>query len=213
MWCLWVELAIAEPTHAAMDGASWQTLAHAESADAGPVDVYTARISGVDCFRGVATTSVAADDLLAVILDMDSAARWSTTGVSESRLIARTPTSIVYYQYLDLPGWTLSADRYWFLEASIARSPGRQEVAWGPLPAASPHQAERARFVAEHPDAVEPPTNVGSWRFETVPAGTRVTYSVCTQSGGSIPVALQNAASRRSLPDNLGDLIREARRR
>jgi hypothetical protein len=65
----------------------------------------------------------------------------------------------------------------------------------------------------EHPNAVEPTVNVGSWVFDAGDSGVKMTYSICTRPGGSIPVAIQNAATRRTLPDTLGDVVREARRR
>jgi hypothetical protein len=213
MWTAWLGVAIAGPTQAQMNSASWSALSHTERAELGRVDILTANVAGIDCFRGVATTDVPAHELLAVITDFSTADAWSTTGVTDGRVLNRTASSIAYFQYLDVPSWTLSADRYWFLQGQLSVGPERTELAWDKLPAGSPWLAERDRFAAAHPDAIEPPVNVGSWRFDSVPEGVRITYSVCTTSGGSIPVALQNAASRRTLPDNLADVVREARRR
>ena len=37
----------------------------------------------------------------------------------------------------------------------------------------------------QNPDAVEPPVNVGGWRFKTTASGVDVQYTICTNAGGS----------------------------
>jgi hypothetical protein len=213
MWTVWLQMAWGAPTPAAMDAASWRRLSQSDHDVAGVVEIFTAHVDTIDCFRGIAHTERTPAQLLDVVTDLGTAPRWATTGVTEGKVLEHTATSIVYYQYLDVPDWTFTADRFWVLQAAISVTPARTELAWDRLPSGSKWLAERDRVAKDHPDAIEPPINTGSWRFEPEERGTKITYSVCTESGGSIPLALQNAATRRTLPDNLGDVIREARRR
>ena len=73
----------------------------------------------------------------------------------------------------------------------------------------------RARFLAleEETNAIEPPVNLGGWEFVRSEGATRVRYTICTDSGGSLPRSFQNLATRTTLPDTVGDLIREGLRR
>ena len=68
-------------------------------------------------------------------------------------------------------------------------------------------------FAAANPKAVEPPINVGGWYFKDAGAGVDITYLICTDAGGSIPYAIQNAATKKTLPDTVGDVVREAKKR
>jgi hypothetical protein len=207
-------LAQAAPTHAGMEGASWSTVATVSHKDAGDVVISRATVDGVECWRGSAVSDVAPPKLLSVVSDVEGAPRWSTAGVSEARLLARDGNRIEYFQYLDVPAWTLSADRFWFLSSLIEQSPTRASLKWSPLgEGGGAHASAWQELKAAHPEAIEPTVNVGSWVFEGSGAAVQVVYSICTLPGGSIPAGLQSAATRRTLPDTVGDVIREARRR
>ena len=206
--------ALGAPTHAAIDSASWSQTGTVKNKEVGPVGIWRAQIGGVDCFRGTATTDVSPEKLFDVVADVEGAKRWSSAGITEAKTLARSSSQMAYYQYLDIPGWTMAADRFWFLKADLHRGSDRASLKWTPLGSGGgPHAAEYQRVTTEHPNAVEPTVNVGSWVFEAGSAGVRMTYSICTKPGGSIPSAIQNAATKRTLPDTLGDVVREARRR
>jgi hypothetical protein len=207
-----VAVAVAAPTHSAMDAAKWAVLTTADHADAGTVTIWSSTVSGVDCFRGTATTDVAKDKLLAVVVDIEGAKRWSSAGITEARLLGSGGGAYSYYQYLDVPGWTMASDRFWFLRSTVRKTDTELEFVWDPLPATE-YADVHSEVVAAHPDAVEPPINVGSWKFSQKGAGVEITYSICTQPGGSLPVAIQNAATRKTLPDTVGDVVREGRKR
>lgn len=212
MFAVLLSIAHAAPTHTAMDGASWSPVTTVSHADAGEIAITSATVSGVDCFRGVATTDVAADKMLSVVMDVEGSKSWSTAGITDAKVLSNSGGVIAYYQYLDVPGWTMASDRFWFLQSTVRRDAGSVEFVWDPLPSSSPHAGVRSAYITEHPDAVEPTVNVGSWKFSTAGEKVTVTYSICTQSG-SIPAAIQSAATRRTLPDTVGDVVRTARKR
>ncbi len=201
------------PTHASLESADWTIVTTASSKDVGEVQVYKSVVAGVDCFRGTAVTDVAAPKLLDVVADVEGATRWSSAGVTEAKLLARQGDRLEYYQYLDVPGWTMASDRFWFLSSSIERSGPKIAFRWQPLAGGGAHASTYQSVVEAHPGAVEPPVNVGGWYFEERDDGVHVTYQVCTKPGGSIPVAIQNAATKKTLPDTVGDVVREAKNR
>lgn len=210
---VFVAAASAAPTHSQMDAASWSQVTTANHADAGTVTIWNTQLGGIDCFRGTALTDVGPDKLLAVVADVEGAKSWSSAGITEAKLLSKAGGKIEYYQYLDVPGWTMSSDRFWFLQSTLESGDERASLKWSPLVAGGDHAAFYQEVKANHPDAVEPTANVGSWVFEKQPDGTRITYSVCTQPGGSIPTVVQNAATRKTLPDTVGDVVRAARKR
>jgi len=213
MWMLLAAAAMAEPTHAAIDAASWEEVTRRSHADAGEVVVSRSTVDGVDCFRGTAKVDVPGEKMLDVVADVEGAVRWSSAGVTEAKLLGRSGSTVEYFQYLDVPGWTMASDRFWFLKANIESGTDSWALRWSRLIDGGSHKEAYAKVKTDHSSAVEPPTNVGSWVFETADGGTRLIYSVCTHPGGSIPVAVQNAATKKTLPDTLGDVVREARRR
>lgn len=208
-----LSLAFADPSHAAIDAATWSELARKNHSEAGEILIQSASIEGVDCFRGVATTDVPGAKMLDVVADVEGAVSWSTAGLADAKLLAKNGNRMDYYQFLDVPGWTMASDRFWFLTSVVESTDTRWSLKWNRLEQGGAHKAAYDAFKAKHSSAVEPPVNAGSWVFETTSTGTRMTYSVCTDSGGSIPAAVQSAATRKTLPDTLGDVVREARAR
>lgn len=213
MVTLLVGLALANPSHEAIDGASWQEVTRRSHADAGEVVVYRATVAGIDCFRGTAAVDVPAEKMLDVVADVEGAVRWSSAGVTDAKLLSQAANGIDYYQYLDVPGWTMASDRFWFLHGTLQKGPESWSLRWTRLIDGGDHSEEWKKLKEDHSSAIEPPVNVGSWVFAPNEGSTQMTYSVCTQPGGSIPVAVQNAATKKTLPDTLGDVVREARKR
>ena len=77
----------------------------------------------------------------------------------------------------------------------------------------APNFLSPAEVLAANPKAIEPPVNVGGWTFTPTATGSDILYYLCTDVGGSIPRAVQSAATKGTLPDTLGDLVSEAGRR
>lgn len=212
---LWGGTAMAGvPTWSAIaSNTTWQLLTTKSHDAAGEVAVYNTTISDVQCFKGVATTDLAPAGLLAVVVDVAAAKYWSSAGVRDAEKLGGTGSNVDYYQYLDVPGWTLSSDRFWFLHGTVEKSGTTDIFHWDRLDAGGAYASRFAEVVAANPSAIEPPINVGGWTFKPTAEGTEVTYFVCTDVGGSIPRAVQNAATKGTLPDTVGDVIREARKR
>lgn len=212
---LWLFIpAFAAPTHPQMEAASWSHLADREHDDAGTVKVYSATVAGVSCFKAEATTAEAdGKTMLGVVTDIPGSTRWSSAGVTKAQVLGRSGSSVTYYQYLDVPGWTMASDRYWFLTSKITDTGTLRAMKWERMDPSGPYASRYQAFRTENSSAVEPPVNVGSWTFKDVEFGVGISYSICTDSGGSIPSAIQNAATRKTLPDTVGDVVREAKKR
>jgi len=206
-------LALAKPTHAQIESAAWKQVASRET-DQGVVLVHSATVAGMECYRGTGTTTAPVAKLIEVATDIPSAPRWSTAGLTKSELLAKSGSTLDYWQYLDVPGWTMSADRFWFVRSTTVISPDVASEKWDALIGGGPHSAKFAEIKAANPEAVEPLVNVGEWLFKAAGQGqSSVDYMVCTDPGGSIPAAIQSAATRRTLPDTVADIMREGRKR
>jgi len=175
--------------------------------------VWRAQLDEVWCFHGQATVEVDAEVLLEVATDMESAMEWSSADVAEAETLARSGDVIEYYQYLDVPRWTLSKDRFWFLRGRTTRADRSITFTWERLDEGGSHGERYQAVVEAHPDAIEVPVNSGAWVFEETDEGTVVHYYVCSVSGGNIPKSLGMMVTTTTLPDNIGDLVREGRRR
>jgi hypothetical protein len=154
--------------------------------DAGAVRVLRTTLDEVYCFRAEATVDLTPKLLLGVALD---------------------------YQYLDVPDWTLTKDRVWFLRGTVIRDGAALGLRWERLEQGGDHKEIYDDFFARHPKAIEVPVNVGAWMFTPSDDGTVVEYTICSVQGGNLPIKLGMQVTTTTLPDNVGDLVREARRR
>ena len=191
--------------------ATWAPDSDVNTSDAGTVKIATAMIGGINCFRAEASTDATVDALVSTVTDIKGTLKWSTAGVTEAELLAQSGNTYQYYQYLDVPGWTMSADRFWFLQGTLSKGTSTL-FRWERLVDGGAFADKYKAVKAAHPDAVEPPTNIGAWQFDGS-APVKITYFLCTDTGGAIPVFVQTAATRRTLPDTLSDAVREAKRR
>lgn len=201
------------PTHATLVKAEWKHLTDKNHADAGTVSVFNATVDGTACFRGTATVDLPAEKLLEVVVDVDGSTKWSSAGVTQAKVLSRQGDTMDYFQFLDVPNWTMTADRFWFLTGKVQRSPEQLAFTWTRLVDGGPHSAVWSKVKADNSGAIEPPVNVGGWFIIPSEKGTLIDYQVCTDAGGSIPSMVQNAATRKTLPDTVGDAVREAKRR
>ena len=97
------------------------TIAHDEL---GTLQLFTRTIADIPCYRLKTTTGVPIDTLVSTVSDVRSLPRWTTNGVTESRVFGGTAGAIDYVQYLDIPGWTLASDRFWFVRGRVERADG-----------------------------------------------------------------------------------------
>ncbi len=108
MFLMLSAVSLAAPTHTAMETASWSHLADRRHDDAGTVKVFSATVDGTSCFKATASTSDAdGATMLAVVTDIVGAKKWSSAGVTQAEVLGRTGNTVSYYQYLDLPAWTM----------------------------------------------------------------------------------------------------------
>ena len=185
----------------------------------GDVDVYIKEIPGLEVpgFRGEKIMDVSGDLLFAAIIDIAHQAGMSDDiPLKESHIISETATTIDFWQYLDVPGWTFANDRFWFCHGVIMRDhggPGHHKWTWDKLEgSAYPKQLEAAKAIDE--DAVETALNHGSW--EVIPQSdgkVKLVYRVVSNPGGKLPKSAQKLATGTTLPDNLLQMEEEAKRR
>lgn len=201
------------PTHEVLEVSKWESVSTRSHDDGGDIEVSKTEVAGVACYRGVLKTQLKSEVMLEVISDVTGAREWASVDIPEAALLSRKGTRLDYYQYLDVPGWTFSSDRFWFLYADIEQKGQDIAFRWDRLVEGGEHRATFERVKENHPSAIEPPINVGGWYFVQEGKQTRVTYAICSDVGGSVPMALQKFGTQQTLPDTMGDMIREARRR
>ncbi len=203
----------AAPTWDQIRTSGWVHHATRKNDVVGTVEVYSKTVAGIPCYQGVTTTTYTPEQLFEVAADIEGAMQWSTAGVTDAKTLARTATLLDYYQFLDIPGWTMASDRFWFLHGTIERSGGAITFRWDRLVDGGAYADFYQQVLERHPDAVEIPINVGAWVFTPKDGATQLQYYVCSHTGGSIPGAVQGVATTRTLPDNLADVVREAGKR
>jgi len=186
----------------------------------GGVDVYKKEIAGAELpgFKGVKLVDVESDLLFEAINDFDA-----HKGLSEdiplvkSRVLKRDGNTLHVFAYLDVPGWTLANDRYWFVEATMNHNiggvEGHHKQTWEKLDASLyPEVVDEAKSMSSKAVLVE--INYGSW--EVIPdrgGKTKLIYRVLSAPGGRIPNRAQALVTGQTLPDNLLQFEAEAKRR
>lgn len=203
----------AEPRWDALATMSGWTEVATRASDVGPVTVFHKEIDGIPCLQGHLSTDVSPDQLLAVVMDIPGSLQWSTAGLAYSETIARPGGALHFWQYLDVPNWTLVADRYWVLEGRPESVDGGKRFRWRRLEAEATYPAITAKARAKSSSVVEPPINWGEWVFRPNGSGTTVEYRACADVGGSLPQSIQSWVATRTLPDTVADVVREARKR
>jgi hypothetical protein len=203
----------AEPDWAALSSSDWKHVAE-RSSDVGTVHVYRKEIGELTCLRGVAMTDLTPQELNAVVVDVPSATKWSSANLTASKLLSSSGTTIELYQYMDVPNWTLVADRYWVLRGVTSPvGDGGLRYRWERLPAQTAHPSAHADAMGRSSGAIEPPINWGEWSFVPKDGRVEVTYRGCADVGGSLPDSIQRLVATRTLPDTVADLVLEAQRR
>jgi len=198
------------------DDAGWTVVAK----DANGVDVYKKDVPGapVPGFKGIKIVDADPDLLFDAILDVRSHVGLSDDiPLKKSVVISKSGNTIDFWQYLDVPGWTLANDRYWFARMTFNRDvggvDGHHVQTWS-LIDATQHPSHLATATAIDEDAVLTPFNYGGWEVEPMPGGkVKLTFRTLSDPGGSLPKSAQNLATQKTLPDNLLQFEAEAKRR
>lgn len=215
MWTIWVLVGASWASDFAVfhDDAAWRTLT--TRTDRGVTVEVQHRMHGdVNCFRGITRVVADPDLMLATSMDVPNAPRWSYTPLPISTILAREPGAMTYHQMVDVPNWTLAADRYWVLRGEHGTDPdGTRRFRWSRVDAATAFPEIHARLTGEA-GAIEVPVNWGLWRFTPADQDqTDVMYGLCTDAGGVLPTWLQRVSTRQTLPDVVINLVTEAQRR
>lgn len=214
MWFATMMLAAAaEPRWDQLTTSTGWTSVATRTSDVGAVYVYHKEIDGIPCLTGVTSTDVAPATLLAVVLDVPSSLKWSSADLAVSELLTQAPTQIRFWQYIDIPNWTLVSDRFWVLEGQVSNVGASTKFRWNRVDAAATYPAVVEKAHARDSSAVEPPINWGEWTFTPVEGRTEVVYRACADVGGRIPESVQKWVATRTLPDTVADLVREGQRR
>lgn len=190
----------------------WKEVATRNS-DSGEVTVYRKEIGELTCLQGVVLTDVKPQELVDVLVDVPSATRWSSAHLAVSQLLKSSGGTLEIYQYMDVPNWTLVADRFWVLSANITPFEGGQRYRWERMPAQTAHPKIYEAAMARSSGAIEPPTNWGEWIFTPSGDKTEVRYRGCADVGGALPDGIQRWVATRTLPDSISDLVVEAKKR
>ncbi len=184
------------------------------------VDVYKKDLPGIDipAFKGVKVMDVDATKLFDAIVDFPRQVGLSEDiPLTHSVVLKTTGNTIDFWQYLDVPGWTLANDRYWFARATLQRDiggvKGHHKQTWQQIdPSAYPDAWRAAKAVDE--DAVMTPLNYGSWEvIPTADGRTQLIYRVISDPGGRLPKSAQALATGKTLPDNLLQFEAAAKKR
>lgn len=203
------------PTHRSIESAEWRHIANRHHDAAGNITVWNTEVSGTQCYKGMTTTKGDPKVMLDVVSDIVGTIQWSGAGVTEAKRLFQSKNKIDFYQFLDVPTWTMANDRQLFLTADIERKPHFIGFRWSRLhiDKSHPYWDFYSGIRTKHPESIEPPVNVGGWYFSKKASNVEVSYVVCTDAGGVIPEGIQNEVTKRTLPDNLGDMLREAKKR
>ncbi len=215
MMAVLVTLAAAQAADldAALSDAGWAHADDVTTAEIGTVVLETRTLDGERCLRGRVTVDVPPDPLVATVSDIPAAPRFSRETLLASRTLGHDGGAVHYYQHLDIPGWTLVADRYWVV-SGWRRDVGATRVfAWDRFDWRARYPELAAELARDHPAAVEPDPNYGAWSFAPAGAGSVVTYTLCNNAAGSLPEWVVRAAATRTFPNTIVDIVLEGRRR
>lgn len=207
MLTLLISLAAAA-TPATLDTATWQDLGERNSS-IGDVAVRKAQVDGTGCVEGRVTTDATTTQLLAVTRDMVRSSEWSSAKLAISEEVSRAGDQFVLFQYYDVPGWMLAADRFWVIEGTVAEHEAGGSYTWQRVEP-STEILGRAQQVSSWP--IEPPVNYGQWTFTETDSGVDVRYRACADFGGRVPASLQHTINTRQVPALVADLVTEAKR-
>lgn len=196
-----------------MADSGWENVSNPNNKVAGPITIDLKPLSGTPCLRAKMQIDVDPDTLYAVVTDMPGAKAFSSSKLIASRELGRSGKTVDYYQHLDVPNWTMAADRFWVLRGEDVSSGEVKSFRWDRFDWRTAYPALVTELETNHGNAVEPDPNYGAWVFTPKGSGTAATYFICNDPGASLPYWVKKAAATKTLPTTMADVVREARRR
>lgn len=211
MWGWALSVALAEDWAALRSEEGWDSV-YDKEVEIGEVVVFRKEIEGMGCLRAEAWSTQSPEALLGVLWDVESAPSWSSNKLLVSEVLEPGDDRMVFWQQVDVPGWTLIHDRFWVLAVDAIREPGKAGFRWSRAEA-SAWPVVTATAQAFDRNAKEVPLMWGEWLFLAEEDGTRVVWRGCQDVGGALPLWLQVWAAKRSLPAAVEDLVHAAEKR
>lgn len=211
---LWlVSAAVAADFDAMFAADGWAAAATSSAEETGEIVLSTKVIDGNTCLRGEATVTASIDKLAEVVADVPAAAEFSSEKLIASRVLGRDGDRVEYYQHLDVPNWTMVANRFWVLQGTASVDGETRSYRWDRFEWREKYADLAAELARDHASAVEPNPNFGGWVFTPEGSAVKATYYLCSNAGVSLPEWVQRAAATRTLPGTMADVVREAQRR
>jgi len=154
--------------------------------------------------KAVGVISAPPEVIKRVIDDVDEYPRFMPY-VTEARILSRDAASIVSYQRVSPP---LISDRDYTVRVRSETRPGTGGVCF-----CNSWQVANDLGPAEKSGVSRVKVTEGSWLLEPEDDGrkTRVTYRIFSDSGGSLPAAIANVASRTAIPKLFDSVRKQAR--
>ena len=112
--------------------------------------------------------------------------------VAECKVLAREAEGLTTYQRVSAP---FISGRDYVLHIRIETRHSKSGTVY-----VRHWNVDSSRVVAEHPGTIRMKVNEGSWTLEPAGESTRVTYSIFTNPGGSIPTGMLNYANQSVIP-------------
>ena len=191
------------------DSSGWSH-SHTVDTDVGNIYVYKKEVGSLPCFQGKVATKIEPKILIEIAADAESAIEWSSADLTEAKELSRTKSYVEYYQYLDIP---IFSDRYWFARGYFETDGKTLLFHWNKLDQGGEHPEFYKEIQEKYPSAEETLINIGGWVFTPEEGMTTIQYLICTHPGGSVPTMFQSVGTEQTLPNNLRDIIIEAKRR
>jgi uncharacterized membrane protein len=182
--------------------AGWKRVT--KTSDGIVVDVLEKSGQAIVTVRGVWTAKQAPQPLWKVINDLERYKEFMPY-IERAKVLKREGKSAWQYYSVDAP---VVSDRDYTLKLTQDSNPGAKGL-W------------RVRWVADNkvgpkpvPGKVRVKIATGSWLLESVAGGkaTKVTYTVRSDPGGSIPSWIANRANRKALPDVMRAVFKQSKK-
>lgn len=169
------------------------------------VTVYerTRKGSALREFKAVGVMAVPPEVIKRVIDDVDQYPQFMPY-VTEARVLSRDGANLVSYQRLSPP---LVSDRDYTVRVNCETRPGADGTCF-----CNSWKAANELGPVEKKGVSRVKVTEGSWLLEPEDAGrkTRATYHIYSDSGGSLPASITNAASRTAIPKLFESIRKQA---